>query len=225
MLITIASTICGVGQLKMLNLKKTSASLNRNPNWGTAISLEHVPTPGDMLYFDQNGYDLTRLEQLYADANYTDVSKVRWRTAIRTDWFTSNSISAAHINHASLFERKGYTGAALEQITEFAKTVPLIYKLAHLRPKWGIDMSIDYVDEEKAFEVFHYEWDDFDCDSVIAKQQEIENIVLNIDWDDAAHAIWQRRDDWISLDFSGQSKYKTDFFGLPPERFKLVAWD
>jgi WD40 repeat protein len=116
------------------------------------------------------------------------------------------------------------------------KTAQLVYasepgdhiasvKDSHTEQIWGIDMSIDYVDNEKAFEVFHFEWDDFEYDTVIAKQKEIENLVLNIDWDDAALAIWQRKDDWIDLDFSGQSKYKTDFFGLPAERFKQNAWE
>ena len=31
--------------------------------------------------------------------------------------------------------------------------------------------------------------------------------------------------EWINLEFFQQSKYKTDFFGLPTERFKLVAWE
>ena len=205
-------------------LSRTGHSLNSAPTWQTIISAQHVPTPSDMLYFDQNGYDLTQLEQLYAEANCTDVSSIRWRTAIKKEWYTSDSISHAHINHASLFERKGYAGAALAQINEFGKTVPLIYKLAHLRPKWGIDISIDYIDHDNAFEVFHYEWDDFNYDAVSEKQLEIEDIISNTDWDDAANALLKRKDEWYHLDFTGQSNYKSNFFGLPPERFKLVAW-
>lgn len=217
-------TKCGVDRLKMLNLKRTSANLNKQPTWATPI-VGHEPSVLDMKYFDQNGYDLTPLEQLYAHANLTPFSEMRWRTAIMQDWFSCNCVDGVHINHATLFERKGYVGAALDQLKQFANQVPLIYKLVHLRPKWGIDLSIDYVDADCVFEVFHYEWDDFDYDAVIEKQQEVEKIVLNTDWNDAAHQLWKRKDEWRHLDFDGQSKYKTDYFGIEPERFKLVAWD
>lgn len=205
-------------------LVKTSAKLNPTPSWGVPLDLEYVPNKDCMKYFDQNGYDLTPLEQEYAKVNNTHFENVRWRNAIKRDWFTSDAVGGVHLNHADLYERKGYHGYALEQISGYAEGIPAVYKLMHMKPKWGIDISIDYVDQGKAFEVFHYEWDDFDYARVAEKQAHLEELVLNTDWEHLATVFWDSRTEWMHLDFDGQSRYKTNYLGIEPERFKLVAW-
>ena len=51
----------------------------------------------------------------------------------------------------------------VDYLTDWAKKNNLIYKLIAIRPKWGLDFSIDYVDNEgNAFEIFHWEFDGFD---------------------------------------------------------------
>lgn len=208
----------------MFEIARTQNKLNPNPYWCQPISEDFILHPNCMLYFDQDGYDLTPLEQEYAKANNTTANFIRWRRAIMQEWYVGANYEGVHINHAHLYERKGYEGEALKQISQLAKVYPIIYKLIHMKPKWGIDISIDYVDETKAFEVFHYEWDDFDYNTVLAKQHQIEELISTNDWEDVAEALWCRRDEWIYLDPEGQSKFKTDFLGVEPDRFKLVAW-
>jgi len=207
-----------------MKLTKTAHSLNQIASWGVPLDSNYMPSRDCMKHFDQNGYDLTPLEQEYAAVNAAAFESVRWRTACKQNWFTCDSDRGAHLNHADLYERKGYHGAALEQISRYAESIPTIYKLMHMKPKWGIDISIDYADQDKAFEVFHYEWDDFDYDRVAEKQALIEEMVLNTDWEHLAGVFWKQRAEWMHLDFDGQTRYKTDYLGLEPERFKLVAW-
>jgi len=208
----------------VLKLKRTDQNLDSTSTWSIPLADDYVPSRYCVNHFDQNGYDLTPLEQEYAAANQTSVKAVRWRCAIRKPWFVSDVANGVHLNHADLYERKGYHGAAHEQILNYAAAVPLIYKLIHLRPKWGIDVSLDYVDSQCAFEVFHYEWDDFDYHRVQHKQAEIEQLVLRTDWEDFAKSLWRMHDHWMHLDFVGQAQFKTDYLGIEPERFKLVAW-
>jgi len=54
---------------------------------------------------------------------------------------------------------------------------------------------------------------------------EIEKFVLNLDWDDVAKKLWKIRDQWYDLDFFEQTQWRTDYFGLSPEKFKNVIWD
>ena len=61
-------------------------------------------------------------------------------------------------------------------------------------------------------------------DLVIEKKQEIEDFVINQDWDDIAIELWKKKDEWINLDFFEQTKWRTDYFGLSPEKFKNVIW-
>mgnify|MGYP003303283907 CR=1 FL=1 len=126
----------------------------------------------------------------------------------------------------SLFERKGFSSVALDQISHIAKEFnPMLWKLVKMKPKWGIDLSIDYVSEEAVFEVFHYEWDAFEYDLVMEKKEEIEQFVISKDWDDIALTLWKKKDEWYDLNFFDQTQWRTDYFGLSPEKFKNVIWE
>jgi hypothetical protein len=52
----------------------------------------------------------------------------------------------------------------------------------------------------------------------------VEETILKVDWEFAAKTLISKKDEWINLGFFEQSKYKTDFFNLPEERFKMIAW-
>ena len=201
-----------------------------NPNgyWDQPIAkMLYQPTIEDLDLFDQNGYDLTAVEQHFAYSNRTKPKKHRDHLrALKEDWFTQMpKIEGAHLNHSLLFERKGYAGAALEELEFWARTLPLVNKVIALRPKWGLDFSMDYVDREgRAFEVLHWEWDSFDYEEICAVKDSVEPVLLNVDWADAAQQILQLKDQWHHLDFFAQSAWKCDYFGIVRERFKMVAW-
>ena len=174
--------------------------------------------------FDQNGYHLTAVEQCYADVNGYPKQIRRHETVIRKPWLVWNKFTGAHINHSDLFERKSYGGNALEQLNQYAESNTMLHKIIKMKSKWGIDISIDYVSADAVFEVFHYEWDSFEYDAIYEKKIEIENFVLNQDWDVVAKDLWKIRDKWLYLDFFDQTKWRTDYFGLSPEKFKNVIW-
>ncbi len=206
----------------------TDNKFDPNGYWDKPVEkIVYLPTAEDIALFDQNGYDLTDLEKHYAYSNWTKPKKHReHRVALKQPWFTQEvTIEGPVLNHSLLFERKGYTGAALEELQYWAKTLPLIHKVIALRPKWGLDFSMDYVDcEGNAFEVLHWEWDSFDYDEIEAVRKEIEPVLLAIDWPQAAKDILKYKPQWHHLDFFAQSDWKCDFFGIPKERFKMVIW-
>jgi len=181
----------------------------------------------DIALFDQNGYDLTWLEQKYAIVNNAKGKTHRSHIiAIKNDWFTQPyKTKDAVLNHSLLFERKGYSGEALEQINSVARNLPLIYKITAMRPKWGLDFSMDYADKEgNAFEVLHWEYDSFSYNEIIDVKNYIEPILLSIDWDDAAKELLRRKEDWHHLNFFEQSDWKCKYFNIIKERFKMVIW-
>ena len=204
----------------------TGNSFNRMGTWGVALENQVCPPISKLNKFDQSGYDLCELEQEYAEANNSTVSPMRWRQSLRQDWFKpTDTDRGVHINHADLYERKGYHGYALEQLNHWAQGVPMLYKLSKLNPKWGIDISLDYVDSKgNLFELFHYEWDDHNLNTVIEVKEQIENLLVNTDWDHFAKTKIEHKHQWEHLDFVGQSAWTTKYLNLPQERFKLVPW-
>lgn len=211
----------------MQDLTLTDCKFNSNPYWEMPLNSIRpmVYVVSDL--FDQNGYDLCYVEQLYADKNLTHTEKHRsHRTAIRKPWMKQNyKKEGAVLNHALLFERKAYKGEALEQLQRWAKDQPAYYKLINIRPKWGLDFSMDYYDSEgNTFEVLHWEYDGFDYNEINDKKSQVEEQLVSIDWDDAAKEILKRKDEWYHLDFFAQSDYKCNYFGIGSERWKMVIW-
>lgn len=187
--------------------------------------IETLKDPSCVDLFDQNGYHLTKAEQAFLGYNGYKLIERRHEDCLRYDWLTWDKKEGAHINHSDLFERKGFDDLALDQLKALAPENPMLYKLIKMKPKWGIDISIDYVSPDAVFEVFHYEWDSFEYQAVIEKKLEIEKFVLNQDWDEIAKTLWKIKDKWYDLDFFAQTQWRTDYFGLSPEKFKNVIWE
>lgn len=211
-----------------MRLALTNNRFNPNPYFCNPIDQEFLPSTEQTELFDQNGYDLTPLERLYTEANG---QSGHWHRpnhyTLKRDWFIDekNSVTGAHVNHALLFERKGYAGAALAQLERWAQHNNLIYKIIKMRPKWGIDISVDYVDAEgNVFELLHWEYDGFDYQEIADKKMSIEKFLLTVDWNSAAAEMIRRKSEWHHLGFFEQSAWKTDFFGIEKERFKMVLW-
>ena len=208
-------------------MKVANTFLKKEPNFLDATEdILTLRDPNSVDLFDQNGYHLTKAEQAFLVRNGYQPIVRRHEDCLRHDWILWDKRDGAHINHCDLFERKGFGDQALDQLYAIAESNnPMLYKLIKMKPKWGIDISIDYVSKDHVFEVFHYEWDAFEYDAVIEKKLEIEKFVLNLDWDKVALELIELKDQWYHLDFFEQSKWKTDFFGLTPEKFKNVIWD
>ena len=198
-------------------------------HWSKPIAkLLYEPTYEDIALFDQNGYDLTVIEQHFAYGNFKKTKKHRehQHQTLKQEWFTQFvKIEGSVLNHSVLFERKGYSGEALEQLTHWADKLPLIHKIIAIRPKWGLDFSMDYVDRQgNSFEVIHWEYDGFNFDEIQSVKQHIEVKLANIDWDHAGEQMLLHKDKWHHLGFFEQSDWKCNFFGIPKERFKMVIW-
>ena len=183
---------------------------------------------GEFELFDQNGYNLTQIEILYAMAHSFDVYFHRPNgIAIKQQWIIQQPRNCfAVLNHCNLFERKGFANGARQQLEYAAKENPLLWKIIRIKPKWGLDFSIDYCDRQgNVFEILHWEWDSFDFDEINYKKQQYESKLVSIDWDDAGKQLLAKKDQWYNLDFYQQSEWKCNFFGIEKERFKMVCWE
>ena len=213
-----------------MKLTLTDNQFHSNRTWTAPLEYE-LNVPIEHLewvsIFDQDGYRLTKLESHYAGANDHQPVLHGHEVCLRQDWFTDDKpISGPHINHAFLLERKGYEGEALEQLKEFAKRNPLVHKLINYRGKWGVDLSVDYVDSfGNSMELLHYEYDSYYYEEIQDIKGKVQERIESIDWEAAAKSLLAKKHEWIDLEFYDQSKWKTDYFDLPQERFKMNAWE
>ena len=56
-------------------------------------------------------------------------------------------------------------------------------------------------------------------------KSKIETLALNIDWNDAAKTLLSKKSEWDSLPFFEQSDWKCKYFGVEPEKFKIIIWN
>lgn len=192
------------------------------------IDFYGIPDNSFVELFDHNGYDLTKLEQLYCIQNGYLLEEHRNKNhiSLRKEWYKQEETNCgAVLNHSYIFERKGYKGKALEQLREWTKNNPLLYKLINITPKYGIDFSMDYVDKTgECFEIFHYEYDGFNLEEIKKARKRLEYIIENTDWNNVAKDLIRRKKEWINLPFFEQSEWKCKYFDVPNEKFKIVTW-
>jgi hypothetical protein len=210
----------------MLDLSISSNQLDPVGHWTEPLNKTlYKPCASDVELFDQNGYDLTVIEQHFAGSNVQRHREHRY--TLKQPWIKQrDKIEGAVLNHSLLFERKGYAGTALRDLKNWAKELPLLHKVIAIRPKWGLDFSMDYVDRAgNAFEILHWEYDGFDYNEIQDTKVTMESMLLSIDWDDAGASLLEKKSQWHHLDFFAQSEWKCRYFGVENERFKMVVWE
>ena len=206
----------------------TDNQWNPEGYWSKPLPGYFAPKIHHLELFDQNGYDLTELEKLFAKENLAEYTTHRaHRYAIKKPWFDqSDKLEGAILNHSLLFERKGYSNEALGQLKMWTKYFPRIWQLISLRPKWGLDFSMDYADcYGNCFELLHWEYDGFEYDDIQVRKLQVQAKIATTDWDDAGRQMLKHKDQWHHLDFFEQSAWKCKYFGIINERFKMVAWE
>jgi len=109
--------------------------LNQNPFFSEAIdNVAILKDPYSVDLFDQNGYHLTEAEQAYLPFNGYECIERRHEDCLRYDWIVWDKKEGAHINHSDIFERKGFSDNAKEQLLAIAGINPMLYKLVKMKP-------------------------------------------------------------------------------------------
>jgi hypothetical protein len=169
-----------------------------------------------MQFFDKDGYELNKLEQLYYEANDVNISeKHLWHTANHVWWIVDDEPKSRGpvIDHSLINTRWAYSGEAKEQLLDWVDKKPELRKLLMIQPKWGIDFSLDWIDDEEAFELFHIELDRFSFSAINHYRTSAEALILGMDWEAAGQEVKRRKDEWIELSSDDQSDWKVQQFG------------
>ena len=167
--------------------------------------------------FDKDGYEVpTPLEHLHYEANDIELNReIQYHIAPVQEWYmdTESSEHGLVLDHCMLLTRYAFADEAREQIVEVCKNRPILQKLLNIKPKWGIDFSLDFVTHDIVMEVIHIEQDFDNIDDAQDAKERLENIIDSTDWYDGAMRLYQRKEEWINLSSDDHSDYKAQFFG------------
>ena len=199
--------------MQLVNLKP---DFKQSPYLSTPIARDLVETL-PFKDFDKDGYEIpTPLEYLHYEANGVELNReIQFHIAPVQEWYRDTDQSEVNLvlDHCMLLTRYAFAGEAREQLVEVSKHRPILQKLLNIKPKWGIDFSLDFVTHDLVMEVIHIEQDFDSLDAAEDAKERLESIIDNTDWYEGAIKLWQRKDEWINLSSDDHSDYKAQFFG------------
>ena len=188
-------------------------------HFDTDLHLTHVVTPAyfhdrNVKYFDNDGFELTALEQLYYEQHGIDIdAHTLNHRADQRDWIVGGT-NKFKIDHCLLLQRWDFQGDARDQLIEYKPYYPQLSKFLKIVPKWGIDFALDYYDGDTAIEVIHIENDYRTYDEAMDAKTNIEQRILDTDWDDFVSDIMKHKDEWVHLRGFAQNDWKAVYWGL-----------
>lgn len=167
--------------------------------------------------FDKDGYEVPALlERAYYTAQNVKLNhEIQYHIAPVEPWYidTEDSEHELVLDHCMLLTRYAFKGAARHQLELAVDNRPIIQKLLNIRPKYGIDFSLDYVTRNIVMEVIHIEQDFTSLDEANEAKERLESIIDNTDWLDGAHQLIKRKAEWENLSSDDHSDYKAQYFG------------
>ena len=197
-------------------LVNANPEFTNNPYLTTPIE-RHLVETLPFKDFDKDGYEVpTPLEHLHYEINNVELNReIQFHIAPVQEWYydIEQSEHGLVLDHCMLLTRYAFGGEAREQIKEVCKNRPILQKLLNIKPKWGIDFSLDYVTHDIVMEVIHIEQDFDNVESAYEAKQRLEHIIDNTDWFDGAMRLYQRKDEWENLSSDDHSDYKAQFLG------------
>ena len=173
-----------------------------------------------------NGFDLTELEVSLVRANHGRLYRDTVN-AQKDEWIAQDPAvcSGVVLNHSYLLYRRAYVGDAESQLWNLAQTDPRIHRVLQQRPRWGLDISLEYIQADGTmFEILHWEYDTDSWADVEEKRQQYQHQFLNTDWEYGAQQLLARKSEWHHLGWFPQSQYKCEYFGVIPEYFGAILW-
>jgi hypothetical protein len=172
--------------------------------------------------FDREGFSLSKLEKEYYEANGFMLNfHDEFDKEINLDgyysptepWVKCVDHVFLYVDHSYILYKCQFVGKALEQVLEYSKKNPQLLRLAKSKCKYGLDISLDYINEEfRSFkQLFHLEYDSYDLIEFQQHKSNIEDVLNNLDRDIANFAI-------KFFNPSHDNDFRCQYFGLPKSR-------
>lgn len=171
-------------------------------------------------FFDRIGYELTYIESLYHKINnISNLVLVPGSTTDASaniqDWVKQViNTPNVYLDHCHVVTRFAYQGEARKQIEQYSKKYPRLRKLLQIKPKYGYDFCVDYIDENRVFEICHIEHDFSSWETFKRNFDFTENFILGSDWVKHSEYLNKTYSYWYTSDEYAQAQFKAKYYGF-----------
>jgi len=174
-------------------------------------------------HVDHEGFDLNEIEQAYYAHNnislehdttwYKDGDAAKGAHAIIQPWLTQHEQSALILDHSQFVFRYPLSGDAADQVRRYAKQRPELLRILSTSFKCGLDLCIDYIDDDRVMPVVHIEWDYANVSDMLVDVSYVETVLEYTDWNEIISVIKR---------FNRLSKHSLDAFQQADFRSMLL---
>lgn len=182
-----------------------------------------VVTDDYIKYFDNDGFELSFLEQEYYRENKVGMNKILNHICDQREW-----ISCKHdklkVDHSMILQRWEFVQHARMQLEDKKTTFPQLNKYLRLKAKWGLDFALEYYDGDEALEVLHIETDYSNYYEAVGAKQIFEKKIQSTDWNDFVKSLIKNKLQWEGLQGMEQNDWKARHWGLNKAEKTLKAF-
>lgn len=172
-----------------------------------------VITEDYIQYFDNDGFELSFLEQEYYRENGVKLNNTLNHHCDQRPWITGGD-NNFKLDHSMILQRWEFVGEARQQLEARKKQFPQLNKYLNIAPKWGLDFALEYYNENAWIEVLHIETDYRDYDEALEAKDWFEKKILSTDWPGFLKSLVHNKDFWEKLPGMEQNNWKAVHWGL-----------
>ncbi len=174
-------------------------------------------------HVDHEGFDLNEIEQAYYAHNdislehdttwYKDGDAAKGAHAIIQPWLTQSGTSELILDHSQFVFRYPVSGEAAEQVKRYSKQRPELLRILSTSFKCGLDLCIDYINDDRIMPVVHIEWDYANFRDMLVDVDYVETVLQYTDWNEIIS---------VTKRFNRLSKHSLDAFQQADFRSMLL---
>ena len=174
-------------------------------------------------YFDNDGFELSYLEQDYYRENGIKLSNILNHACDQKPWIVGGDTNFK-LDHSMLLQRWSFEGTAREQLEFNRKRFPQLNKYLSVVPKWGLDFALEYYNNNHWLEVLHIEMDYRDYDEALEAKDWLQNKLTTTDWPGFVKSLIIHKTEWENLTGMQQNDWKAVYWGLNKAEYTQKAF-